>query len=390
MPIIKNNLYHALTTETITKPVSAVKLQLDVLDGCKHVCPGCFVHRRGNSSDEQQFKDAIKLVDDIASRGILIDEIIIGPTDFLSSENFYDVMPHLVDMINEHSPILAFITTLIDDELDRWVKWLSDNINLNTEIEIGIAIDPFKFRNQKDYINNIKRKLNYISDNVEHDVVYTFLLNIKDYGLDYLQLHTDAVKEFETTIDFIPSVSRSHKPNIILTTIDKFNEYFNVLSVGDKINNIMIDHSHAGMNYTVLNYKKGNWWISPFLYENMVVEDDIFKIEKFEDIQPIVESQLDRVKGTECETCPMLFSCYNRKIILLRDYLGVDRCIAPKENMINNMHTYDGPAQEMYDWSEYSPEADRNGYRKKFTLTEDTDEEELNKIKGIFFTTSVL
>ena len=149
MPIIKNNLYHALTTETITKPVSAVKLQLDVLDGCRHKCPGCFVHRRNNASDENQFKDAIKFVDDIASRGILIDEIIIGPTDFLSSENFYEVMPHLVDMINEHSPILAFITTLIDDNIEPWVKWLKESINLNTEIEIGIAIDPHKFQNNK-------------------------------------------------------------------------------------------------------------------------------------------------------------------------------------------------------------------------------------------------
>lgn len=386
MPIIKNNLYHALTTETITKPVSAVKLQLDVLDGCKHKCPGCFVHRRGNSSDEEQFKDAIKFVDDIASRGILIDEIIIGPTDFLSSENFYEVMPHLVDMINEHSPILAFITTLIDDELEPWVKWLGESINLNTEIEIGIAIDPYKFQNQINYVENIKRKLNYISDNVEHDVVYTFLLNIKDYGLDYLELHEQAVKEFTTTIDFIPSVSRSAKPNITLATVDKFNEYFNILAVGDKINNIMVDHSHAGMNYTVLNYKKGTWWLSPFLYENMVVENDIFKIEKFEDVAPIMESQLERAVGTECETCPMLFSCYNRKIILLRDYLGVDRCIAPKENMINNMYNYDGPAQEMYDWSGYTPEADKNGYRKKFTLTDDTNDEELERIKGIFYT----
>ena len=386
MPIIKNNLYHALTTETTTKPVSAVKLQLDVLDGCKHQCPGCFVHRRGNSSDAQQFKDAIKFVDDISSRGILIDEIIIGPTDFLSSENFYDVMPHLVDMINEHSPILAFITTLIDDELKPWVEWLGENINLNTEIEIGIAIDPFKFQNQINYAENIKRKLNYISDNVEHDVVYTFLLNIKDYGLDYKTLHDEVVNSFTTTIDFIPSVSRSAKPHVTLATIDKFNEYFDILAAGTRINNIMVDHSHAGMNYTVLNYKKGNWWLSPFLYENMVVEDDIFKIESFDDVEPIMSSQFNRAKGTECETCPMLFSCYNRKIILLRDYLGVDRCIAPKDNMINNLFNRDIPSFEMYDWEGYTPEADKNGYRKKFTLADDTDEEELDRIKDIFFT----
>ena len=381
MPIIKNNLYHALTTETITKPVSAVKLQLDVLDGCKHQCPGCFVHRRGNASKENQLKDCISFINDIHSRGILIDEIIIGPTDFLSSENFYEVMPHLVDMINEHSPILAFITTLIDDNVDRWVEWLRDSINLNTEIEIGIAIDPAKFHHIN-YLENINNKLKYIDSKVDHDVTFTFLVNIKDYGLDYDKLHEDIVDKFKTTFDLIPSVSRSHKPNIILAAIDKFNDYFNALPKDTKLNNIMVDHSHAGMNYNVLNYKTGEWWISPFLYENMAIYDDMVKIESFDDVQPLLESQIERAKGTECESCPFFFSCYNRKIILLRDYLGVDRCIAPKDNMIKHMHNYDAPAQKMYDWSGYTVEKDKNGYRKKFTA--DT-EEDLNKIKKISY-----
>lgn len=381
MPIIKNNLYHALTTETITKPVSAVKLQLDVLDGCHHKCPGCFVHRRGNASEEHQLKDCISFINDIHSRGILIDEIIIGPTDFLSSENFYEVMPHLVDMINEHSPILAFITTLIDDNVDRWVEWLRNSINLNTEIEIGIAIDPAKFHHIN-YLENINNKLKYIDSKVDHDVTFTFLVNIKDYGLDYDKLHEDIVDKFKTTFDLIPSVSRSHRPNIILAAIDKFNDYFNALPKDTKLNNIMVDHSHAGMNYNVLNYKTGEWWISPFLYENMAIYDDMVKIESFDDVQSLLESQIERAKGTECESCPFFFSCYNRKIILLRDYLGVDRCIAPKENMIKHMHNYDAPAQEMYDWSGYTVEKDKNGYRKKFTAN---TEEDLNKIKKISY-----
>ena len=70
--------------------------------------------------------------------------------------------------------------------------------------------------------------------------------------------------------------------------------------------------------------------------EAMPVYDDMFKIKSFNDIIPIIESQQYLAKGTECETCELYFSCYNRKIILLRDYLGEDRCIAPKEYMIRN------------------------------------------------------
>jgi len=382
MPIIKNNLYYELTTETQTKPVSAVKIQLDILDGCHHKCPGCFVHRRGNSSDESQLKSACDFVRQITNKGILVDEMLIGPTDFLASENFYEVMPSLIDLINENSPILAFVSTLIDGDLEKWVKWL-DNINLDTEIEIGVAINPHKFL-EVDYIQNIKNKLKYIDENIKHEVTFTFVVNINDYDLNYHSLHDFAIKEFKTTIDFIPSVSRSHKSSIILKTLDSFNDYFNKLIKGSTLNNIMVDHSHAGMNYTVLNYKKGEWYISPFMYENMAIYDSIFKINSFDDVVNINESQIQRAKNTECENCPLFFSCYHRKIILLRDYLGVDRCIAPKENMINNIHNYNEAAQVMYDWDGYSVEKDKKGYRKKFLITKDGDKR-LKELKNISY-----
>jgi hypothetical protein len=383
MPIIKNNLYYETTTETQTKPVSAVKIQLDVLDGCHHKCPGCFVHRRGNESSLEELQRAIKFVNEITSQGILVDEMLIGPTDFLASENFYEVMPHLVEIINENSPILAFVSTLVGGDLKKFCEYITNNINLDTEIEIGIAINPYKFF-EKDYKQNIKDALIYLDKNLEHEITYTFVVNIRDYDLNYIELHDTAIKEFETILDFIPSVSRSHKPVIILDALDKFNNYFNYLSKDARINNIMVDHSHAGINYTVLNYKKGEWYISPFMYENMAIYDNMFKVETFSEVVPIVESQIERAKGTECEKCPMFFSCYNRKIILLRDYLGIDRCIAPKENMINNMHNFNGPAQIMYNWQDYSVEADKEGYRKKFLVTKDGDER-LDKLKEISY-----
>lgn len=383
MPLIKNNLYYELTTETQTKPVSAVKIQLDVLDGCHHKCPGCFVHRRGNASSSQDLHNAKSFIRQITDKGILVDEMLIGPTDFLASDNFYEVMPELEDIINENSPILAFVSTLLDGDLERFVRFIRDRINLDTEIEIGIATNPYKFF-EKNYLQLIKDKLYYIDKHLEHEVTYTFVVNIRDYGLDYSALHDKAVQEFQTILDFVPSVSRSHKPHIILATLDKFNEYFNVLSLDTKLNNIMVDHSHAGMNYQVLNYKKGEWYISPFMYENMAIYDDMFKVDSFDDVYTRVYTQIDNAKGTECENCPLFFSCYNRKIIMLRDYLGVDRCIAPKENMMRHIHNYNESAQTMYQWDGYSVENDKKGYRKKFLVTKD-DDPELERIKSISY-----
>ena len=202
MPIIKNNLYYELTTETQTKPVSAVKIQLDVLDGCHHKCPGCFVHRRGNASEVHQLESAKEFIKEITDKGILVDEMIIGPTDFLASENFYEVMPHLVDIVNENSPILAFVSTLIDGDIPRFCQFLKDNINLDTEIEIGIATNPHKFMSL-DYMSNIQSKLKYLDENIDHEITYTFVVNIKDYGIDYHELHEHAFKCFDTILDFM-------------------------------------------------------------------------------------------------------------------------------------------------------------------------------------------
>ena len=324
-----------------------------------------------------------RFIRDITDQGILVDEMLIGPTDFLASENFYEVMPHLLDIINDNSPILAFVSTLIDGDIKRFCQYITDNINLDTEIEIGIATNPHKFFNE-DYIEHVSEILNYIDKNLKHEVTYTFVVNIKDYGLDYEALHDQSVKRFDTILDFIPSVSRSHKANIILKTLDEFNEYFSTWHRESKLNNIMVDHSHAGMNYTVLNYKRGEWYLSPFMYENMAIYHDMFKVDNFNSVNGMVEQQIESAKGTECEDCPLFFSCYNRKIIMLRDYLGVDRCIAPKENMLNNIHNYNAPAQTMYQWDGYTVEKDKQGYRKKFLVTED-DDPELKRIEDISY-----
>jgi hypothetical protein len=120
------------------------------------------------------------------------------------------------------------------------------------------------------------------------------------------------------------------------------------------------------------------------MYENMALYHEMFKVDTFDEVLPILESQLERVKNTECETCPLLMSCYNRKIILLRDYLGVNRCIAPKKNMLAHIHNYNAPAQTMYKWDGYTVEGDKNGYRKRFLVTEDGDKE-LDRIKAISY-----
>lgn len=380
MPIIKNNLYYELTSETQTKPVSAVKIQMDVLDGCEHNCSGCFVNRRNNAPSDDNLESFSKFVKEITDLDILVDEILIGPTDVLSSSNTFDVLSnkHLLKTINDNSPILAFVTTLMGDP-KKFCEFIVKNINIDTEIEIGIATQPDLLMDLN-YAEGIKCKLKTL-DELPHDVTYTFILNIDEYDVDYERLHKHVVKQFDTTFDLIPSIARSKNKEKILFKIKNLNEHYNYLKTGSQANNIMVDHSHSGMNFKVLNFKKGGWWLSPFLYENMAIYDELFKVSSISDLHAKVVHQYSY--EDECSSCDFINSCVARSIPRLMKFLGTDRCICPKENMIRHLYEYNRPASKMYDWKDYTVDKDKSGYRKKF-LVHDSEAEELKALGEIY------
>ncbi|MEO2086477.1 MAG: hypothetical protein ABGY22_05160 [Acidimicrobiales bacterium] len=390
MPIIKNNLYYELTTETSTKPVSALKIQLDVLDNCAYHCTGCFVNKRNNHPSDSDLKELKIFIDSITKHDILVDEILIGPTDFLSSSNTFEVLsnPNILELINSNSPILAFISTLQHkgEPISKFSEFLINNINLDTEIEIGIATTP-KWLYDPIYISEIKSKLSEIDKLIPHDVTYTFILNIHEYNIDYEDLHTHIVDTFDTTMDLIPSIARSKIKSKMLEKLSYLNEVYNNLEDYSKINNIMVDHSHSGINFKVINFRKGEWFISPFLYENMTIYDDMFKVTGIEDIHNKMTEQYEYASGTDCESCQFITSCASRSILMLMKFLDTDKCVCPKENMIKHQHHHKDAASRMYDWKDYSVDQDREGYRKKF-LVHDSNISDLQSIKEIYYANS--
>ena len=391
MPIIKNNLYYEVTSETVTKPVSAVKIQLDILNTCVHDCPGCYVDKKNNFIAAEDIRDISNFIKGIVECGILVDEILIGPTDFSSSANLVELLSNtdFIDLINDNGPILAFTSSFVNlNEVNfrKFCSFVNDKITNNTEIEMGIAIDPKKFLFDSDYNTEIKKNIEYLNI-LENSVTYTFLVNIDDYEIEFVSIFEKAYSEYDTTIDFIPSIARSGDKEKLLRAIQSLNEFYDKVGQSRVINNIMVDHSHGGMNYQVVNwrkstpYKPGKWYLSPFLYENMAIYDEFWEIKEFSDITVKVESQLNT--DTECNGCEFFFSCYNRKIQLLQDYIGTTECIVSKDNLMLHKDTSLGCADSMYQWDGYTNEKDRNGYRDKF-LVHENNLHEIEKIEEIY------
>lgn len=85
---------HKLEEFTAVSSMSQYKIQvnLEILEGCSYMCPGCFVKRKGNwnpNSIATFHSLALELKD---RDDIVLDDIVIGPTDFYGAQNLEDII----------------------------------------------------------------------------------------------------------------------------------------------------------------------------------------------------------------------------------------------------------------------------------------------------------
>jgi len=374
MPIIKDQYIYETVTETQSKPVTAIKIQMDILDGCNHNCPGCHVIKVGNKVEDTEINRMVEWIEtEITSKNILLDEIVIGPVDFLSATNLYEVLNNkrLLKLINDNSVVLAFPTPFLkinQKKLENFIDFININISEKVDMEFQIAINPILFNDMKDYRSEFKDIISKL-DRLKQDTTFTFSINIDDYNLDYLNISKTIHKEFDTIIDFLPSFTREHNVSKeeLLKRINIWNGHILLNSQHNFVNNSMLDHSHGGFNYNVLNYKKGNFYISPFYSENLALYDDLFKISS---INELYIKSANQSINTECSNCDFLHSCLNRKLLLFKEFIGSENCIAPKQMYISNKNRFNELNRNsfnLYDWNDYSIKNEReNTYRRKF------------------------
>ena len=69
-----------------------IQPQLEILEGCSYMCPGCFVKRKGNWSPYSihLFWELAKEL--MGREDIVLDDLVIGSTDFYGAENLETVI----------------------------------------------------------------------------------------------------------------------------------------------------------------------------------------------------------------------------------------------------------------------------------------------------------
>lgn len=343
-----------------------LNINFEVLNGCKFKCRGCHVETNAQTPiSEKQAEDLNKLLVSFKNSLYMPFIAFIGPTDFLVADNFKDTFedPKVVALFHNFKRISVQTTYLdirnAESIADTLKKYYSD-----MEVEINIVVDPARILDHS-YLDRIAENKKTFLDLLGRDDVRTFgIMNVYDYDQtkipdllrNYDFMHKKVEHLFETTIDYNFSAGRN---------LDLSNEEF--LALSERIKNLF-NHSLVSDNQAEYlrfsfgkltdslierqyNYRGGDLYYSPLLYERFVSFKDEFKvplkdytakeIEQFEHTM-LLQQYAQAPSTTECEECPFLGSCIDRGILYLMGVYSTPKCLVAKEALltVNAMGAY--------------------------------------------------
>lgn len=325
-----------------------VNLTFDILDGCEHQCPGCFVRKKNSFFAEGDDLVLKELVADLQAAGYSMDELNIGPTDIFSADNFQELVENevFVDIANDFN--LTVVTTLMDDS-DKIAKRIAEYQaafpHRERRVEVFVMLDLKRYI-AKDwfYMNQLYRNIKLLADwNV------FFLLNVYSEDMfDEMKLPVlteRLLTDFGTKLRINPSYFRGTNGRHVLRYASKHKEMLE-RNVDDKsIERVFLNMADMYFNsFTTLNlcYAEGKLSVMTFLYEGIPQVDQRFVIEKrdgkyhLEDIQSAVDRLIDEqfqysTKTDECATCRHLTCCTSRNILSYMDTRNITKCLLPRQ-----------------------------------------------------------
>ena len=351
-----------------------IQVALEILEGCSYMCPGCFVKRRGNWNPK-----SIDLFHQLATElqgneDIVLDDLVIGPTDFYGAENLKYVindvklaeailmMPKDNRNVQHNCSILG---SLSEEDIDTKIKMIEASL-LGKVVEawdVQVAIDINRLLDDPVYLQALDDRMETFdrSDlNFEVSLATNIVQGIEDRIFEAI----DFVRErYQTVIEILPSVVRSfnHGPK----HGDKLFEWNAMLSklasadpkrFKEKFHFLQGDLSHKAINYTVVNIHQGMFFLSPFVYENAQIYSEAFLVSTYQQRMTLAEAimhhkdmfvrwQLESSAAKECGSCKYLNICAHRLIPRVMDtaFAGRTECILNKEVIsLYDYEVYDG------------------------------------------------
>tara|TARA_R110000796_G_scaffold22010_1_gene64206 strand:- start:71 stop:1210 length:1140 start_codon:yes stop_codon:yes gene_type:complete len=335
-----------------------IQVNLEILEGCSYMCPGCFVKRRGNWNPK-----SIALFHELAYElkdrdDIVLDDIVIGPTDFYGAENLVDIInnPRLADailMMPEDNRNIqhncSILGSLSEKDIQGKIKAIEES-PLGKVVEawdVQIALDLNRLMNDPEYLIALDERVETFKNsslNFEISMATNIVQGVEDIlfpAIDFVR------SKYETVIEVLPSVVRSF--NHSAKHGDKLFEWNDMLTrlavdpyrFKNKFHFLQGDVSHKAFHYSVVSLHQGNMYMSPFIYENAQIHTDDFKVDVDGNIvdsilnkkNKIVNDQIEQSSDKECGSCKYLNICANRMVPIIMDtvFNGRKECILNKD-----------------------------------------------------------
>lgn len=334
-----------------------IQVNLEILEGCSYMCPGCFVKRRGNWNP-QSINLFHSLAYELKDRtDVVLDDIVIGPTDFYGAENLIDIInnPRLADAISmmpkdnrniQHN--CSILGSLSEKDIRGKIKAIEES-PLGKVVEawdVQIALDLNRLMNDQAYVAALDERLETFKNsslNFEISMATNIVQGVEDIlysAIEYVRMM------YETVIEVLPSVVRSF--NHSAKHGDKLFEWNDMLTrlaadpyrFKNKFHFLQGDVSHKAFHYSVVSLHQGNMYMSPFIYENAQLHNDAFKVNVDGSIvdsilnkkNEVVNDQIEHSVDKECGSCKYLNICANRMVPMIMDTVfdGRKECILNK------------------------------------------------------------
>lgn len=343
-----------------------LNINFEVLNGCKLKCPGCHVDKNGQRAFSlEDFENFDHLMIDLQKSLYKPFIAFVGPTDFLSADNFIETFTDedFKEIMHNFKRLSLQTTYLESKNMEAAAAVLREHYS-DMEIEINLVVDPAKIMDDNYLAMIARNKGNFLSLMRRDDVRSFGIMNVYNYDQtkipellrDYDFMHGRVAHLFETTIDYNFSFGRnpeiSNEEFIALT--NRIKDLFNH-SLSSEISDDQTTYlrfSFGRLTDSLIerqyNYRNGKIYYSPLLYERFVsfrtdfevplVTFTAAEIEQFE-MQVQMQQYSRAAEKDECEQCPFLASCIDRGILMLMDTFGSKSCLVAKKALfsVNSM-----------------------------------------------------
>jgi hypothetical protein len=322
---------------------------LDALSGCKSNCRGCGVQKISQRlPTSEEFKQMYnELVNWQSKESQVLDHLEIGPTDFMTADNFNELFENLEFIkLTKLFRKVMLSTTLESENYKEKIEFLK-----HFNFEFYLVLDPIRVLNEEKW-QDLQFKINEIRTNISSSIKWQIVFNSHPQSAHRPESFVDQwpliVEKISCLFLTKPwhAVSSTRKGPFAKHKDRVRNDIKWLNAVFENEKNLLSLHrlhfqygSEIKPTNKAIVWHSGQYFWPPVLYGHMINYDEKFKISdelsfadlnRFEE-RMLLESYQNLTNKPNCQSCDHVSQCAQQGVLYLMDALSESHCIAPKK-----------------------------------------------------------